>query len=131
MARYSKQQTRAQHNALTPVKTEAGILETNETEVFGMYGRCSEARASNVTNKHDSANVSHRRFYLTDARASGHGDNRSEVETRAGRLRAECGGAASTCNSAAGMVLTAPSWPRVYFSRWHFAAASRVPSLPV
>lgn len=66
-----------------------------------------------------------------------------EVEKECRRLRAECvcgggrwGGAgrlqeAGSSSSSAGMVLTVLSWPRVYFSWWHFSVMSLVCSLPI
>lgn len=38
---------------------------------------------------------------------------------------------AVTCYSSSGMVLTALSWPRVYFSWWHFSVMSLVCLLPI
>lgn len=72
---------------------------------------------ANVLNKHDSANVPHRRFYLSGTQAPDHSDISREVENNGRRLRAECGGEALAYNSSAGMVLTVLCWPRVYFSR--------------
>lgn len=48
-----------------------------------MMHRYTHGRAD-VINKHDSANVSHGRFYLTDTQAPDGRDNRREVANDAG-----------------------------------------------